>query len=79
MVGFVLIVAFCSQQYAGFMMIEASLPVLLYQLVRLGMAWRNTAKQMHCLFAIGVVMATSAVVGAAHLHHHLSARGRLIS
>lgn len=56
------------------MMILVTLPALLYGLVRLGLTWRVTEKRAHYLFAIGVVVAASAVVGAVHFYRHVSTR-----
>lgn len=74
MLGFVLIVASCSPQYAGFMMVPVTLPALLYYVVRFGLAWRNREKRMHYLFAIGVMVAASAVVSTVHVYRHFSSR-----
>ena len=74
MLGFALLAVFCSQRHAGFMMVLTALPVLLYCLTRLGIGWRSTDQRRHYLFAIAVVLAASAVVGAAHGYHHFSAR-----
>ena len=72
--GFVLIAAFCSGQYSGFMMILVTLPALLYYVVRFGLARHNKERSMHYLFAIGVVVAASAVVSSVHFYRHFSSR-----
>lgn len=69
-----LIMFWCSQKNQGWMMVVLAPAVMVYQLGKLGLFWKNRLQRHDRYLALAVIAVSILVVTGSHRYHHVAAR-----